>query len=242
MTSPASDERAAELAGGLRAVRERVERACAAAGRDPAELTLVVVTKTRPASDVLALARLGVRNVGESRHPEGGRKAADCAEAGATDLTWHFVGAVQTNKAGAIARYADWVHAVDRPRLVDALDRGAVRAGRVVQCLVQVSLDPPGRDEGRSGAAVADVAALAAALAGSEALRLRGVMAVAPMGEDPAPAFARLRAVADEVVITHPEADVVSAGMSGDLEQAVMAGATHLRVGRAILGERPSNG
>ncbi len=236
-----SDPRTEQIAAGLRTVRARIAEACAAAGRSPDELTLVVVTKTYPASDVLALAGLGVRDPGENRHPEGAQKAEACAEAGAVDLTWHFVGAVQTNKAGAIARYASWVHSVDRLRLVRALDRGAQQADRVLDCLVQVSLDPP-EANGRSGAEPGDVTALAEAVAGAGALRLRGVMAVAPLGADPAPAFARLRAVAAEVAANHPGADVVSAGMSGDLEQAVEAGATHLRVGRAILGERPPNG
>ena len=187
-----TDARTEQIAAGLRAVRERIDRACAAAGRSPDELTLVVVTKTYPASDVLALADLGVRDPGENRHPEGAQKAAACAEAGAADLRWHFVGAVQSNKAGAIARYASWVHSVDRLKLVRALDRGAQQAERVLDCLVQVSLDPPDATEGRSGADPADVAALADAVAGAEALRLRGVMAVAPLGADPAPAFARL--------------------------------------------------
>jgi len=234
--------RTEQVAAGLRAVRERIEQACAASGRSPDELTLVVVTKTYPASDVLSLAELGVRDPGENRHPEGARKAAACAEAGAVDLRWHFVGAVQSNKANAIARYASWVHSVDRLRLVRALDRGAQQAERVLDCLVQVSLDPPEATEGRSGAEPDDVARLADAVAGAQALRLRGVMAVAPLGADPAPAFARLRRIAAEVATTHPGADVISAGMSGDLEQAVEAGATHLRVGRAILGERPSSG
>ena len=240
MTSPAT--RRDEVAAGLEAVRARIDAACAAAGRDPDELTLVVVTKTYPASDVLLLAELGVRDPGENRHPEGARKAAECAEAGEPDLSWHFVGALQTNKAAAVAGYASWVHSVDRERLVAALDRGAQKVGRAIDCLVQVSLDPPGAGDGRSGAEPDEVERIADALASSEALRLRGVMAVAPLDADPAPAFARLAEVAADLRRAHPAADVVSAGMSADLEQAVAAGATHLRVGRAILGERPPLG
>ena len=231
-----------ELAAGLEGVRRRIAAACDAAGRDPGDITLVVITKTYPASDVLLLAELGARDPGESRHPEGARKAAACAEAGRSDLSWHFVGALQTNKAAAVAGYASRVHSVDRVRLVSALDRGAQRAGRVVDCLVQVSLDPPGAGDGRSGADPDEVGQVADALAGAEALRLRGVMGIAPLEADPVPAFERLMAVAADLRRSHSDADVVSAGMSADLEQAVAAGATHLRVGRAILGERPPLG
>jgi pyridoxal phosphate enzyme (YggS family) len=244
MTTVATADRRDQLARGLETVRGRIADACAASGRDPAGITLVVVTKTFPASDVLLLAELGVRHFGENRHPEGAQKAAACAESGpgAPDLTWHFVGALQTNKAAAVTGYAAWVHSVDRVRLVSALEKGAHRNGRSVECLVQVSLDPPDAAAGRSGAPPDQVAPVAEALAAADSLRLRGVMAVAPLGADPRPAFERLAQVAAEVRAAHPGADVISAGMSGDLEQAVAAGATHLRVGGAILGKRPANG
>ena len=235
-----------ELAAGIGAVRRRIEAACTAAARDPGEITLVVVTKTYPADDVLLLAELGELNPGENRHPEGARKAAACAEAlqrsGGPQLSWHFVGALQTNKAAAVAGYASWVHSVDRLRLVRALDKGAGTAERTVDCLVQVSLDPPGAGDGRSGAPPDEVDRLAEALADTGSLRLRGVMGVAPLDADAAPAFEQLHQVAARLRRDHPAADVISAGMSADLEQAVAAGATHLRVGRAILGERPPLG
>jgi len=239
---PAGTERRAELAERLARVEGRIAEACARAGRSRDDVTMVVVTKTYPASDVRLLADLGVDDIGEARHPEAGRKVDVCAEAGLTDLRWHFVGALQTNKASAVARYASLVHSVDRLRLVRALDRGAQDLGRAVGCLVQVDLDPggdPGRSGPRAGAAGADVRAVADAVADADALHLRGVMAVAPLDADPAEAFARLAQLAAEVAADHPDADLVSAGMSGDLEQAVQAGATHLRVGRAVLGERP---
>lgn len=234
-----SDDRDAQLAAGVEALRTRVHSACAAVGRNPAELAFVVVTKTFPAADVLRLAELGVQDFGENRHPEGARKAAECAEAGAADLRWHFVGAVQTNKAAGVAAYASLVHAVDRVKLVRALQQGARRAGREVSCLVQVSLDPPPAGH-RSGVAPGDVAEVADAVTAADGLRLRGVMGIAPLGADPAPAFARLADAAALVRASHPDADVMSAGMSDDLEQAVAAGATLLRVGRAVLGERPA--
>lgn len=224
-----------ELAANLESVRGRIRAACVAAGREPGEITLVVVTKFFPESDVRLLAGLGVRAVGENRHQEASAKAAACADLG---LSWHFIGSIQSNKAAAVAGYSTVVESVDRLKLVTALDRGAHESGREVDCLVQVSLDPP-EASGRGGARPADVPAIAEAIANAGALRLRGVMAVAPLGEPPLPAFQRLAEVASELRRTHPDASVVSAGMSADLEEAVRCGATHVRVGSAVLGPRP---
>ncbi len=235
-----NDDRVNELATKLARVEQRVQAACEAAGRSRADVKLIVVTKTYPATDVQLLSGLGVTDVGEARHPEAGRKVAECVAAG-LHLTWHFVGAVQTNKAANIARYADLVHSVDRLRLVHALDAGAQRAERVLDCLVQLDLDPSdrGRTGQRSGTSIANLPAVLTAVAAADWLRLRGVMTVAPPRSDPAESFDRLSALAAEMTAEHPAADLVSAGMSDDLEQAVAAGATHLRVGRAVLGERP---
>jgi PLP dependent protein len=227
------DPRSAQLAGALEAVETRVAAACAAAGRSRGGLTLVVVTKTYPAADVARLAALGVRDVGENRDQEGAAKRAECS---GLPLAWHFIGQLQTNKARAVSAWADMVHSVDRPALVTALDRGAGRAGRVLDCLLQVSLDG---DAARGGVPVPQLTALAEAVTRAPALRLRGVMAVAPLGADPYAAFAVLPGLSDHVRRVEAGADVVSAGMSGDLEAAVACGATHLRVGTAILGRRP---
>ena len=238
-------KRREQIAAGLAAVSGRVERACRSAGRDPAEVTVVVVTKTFPAADVRLLADLGVRDIGESRDQEAAPKAAACADLG---LTWHFVGQLQTNKAASVAGYADVVHSVDRVRLVDPLDRAASAAGREIRCLVQAGLDGgpyggAGRGgTGRGGADPADVLALADHVAAARSLHLAGVMAVAPLGGDPVDAFTRLARIAELVQKRHPAATWVSAGMSGDLEAAVARGATHLRVGTAILGARPPAG
>ena len=221
-----------ELAQRLADVRRRMARACTAAGRDVSELTLIAVTKTRPASDVRLLHELGLADVGENRDSEAAPKAAQCAD---LDLTWHFVGQLQTNKAASVVRYASVVHSVDRPRLIGALGRAARGAGRVVECLVEVSLDG---DPARGGALAGDVPALAEALAAEEGLTLGGVMAVAPLSMAPADAFTRLLASAAVVRAIRPGATVISAGMSGDLEAAVGAGATHLRIGTALLGDR----
>ncbi|TDD39519.1 YggS family pyridoxal phosphate-dependent enzyme [Actinomadura sp. KC06] len=220
------------MAQGIAAVRARIAAACAAAGRDEDELTLIAVTKTFPASDVRLLAGLGITDVGENRDQEARPKAAECAD---LPLTWHFVGSLQTNKARAVAGYADVVHSVDRSRLVTALSDAAVRAERTLRCLVQVSLDEA---EGRGGAAPADVPRIADEISAADGLDLGGVMAVAPLGADPAPAFARLAAIAADMQGNHSHARIVSAGMSGDLEQAIACGATHLRVGTALLGGR----
>jgi pyridoxal phosphate enzyme (YggS family) len=222
-----------ELAANLADVRGRIAAAAEAARRLPDDVTLVVVTKTWPASDVRLLAGLGVTDVGENRDQEAAPKAAACGDLG---LRWHFVGHLQRNKAKAVARYADVVQSVDRPELVAALQRGAQEAGRSLDVLLQVSLDG---SAGRSGADPADLPALAASVAAADRLVLRGVMAVAPLGADPDPAFARLADVAAALRADHPGADLVSAGMSGDLEAAVRHGATHVRVGTAVLGGRP---
>jgi pyridoxal phosphate enzyme (YggS family) len=221
-----------ELALRLADVRGRMAKACEAAGRDVSELTLIAVTKTRPASDVRLLHELGLADVGENRDSEAAPKAAQCAD---LNLTWHFVGQLQTNKAASVVRYASVVHSVDRPRLIRALGRAARAAGRVVECLVEVSLDG---DPARGGAVAGDVPALAEALAAEEGLTLGGVMAVAPLSMAPADAFGRLLTSAAAVRAVRPGATVISAGMSGDLEAAVGAGATHLRIGTALLGDR----
>jgi pyridoxal phosphate enzyme (YggS family) len=225
-----------QLAAGLGDVRRRIERAAVAAGRDPGAVTLVVVTKFFPASDVRLLAELGVSDVGENRHPEAADKRAACADLG---LRWHFIGALQSNKAVAVGSYADVVESVDRAKLVGALDRGAHQGGHEVDVLLQVSLDPPGR-EGRAGADAGELSALAGAVEAAAMLRLRGLMAVAPLGEDPSAAYGRLVAVRERFLAEQPGARWLSAGMSNDFEAAIEAGATHVRVGSAILGARPT--
>ena len=228
-----AEARRAELERSLAAVRERVTRACEAADRDAGEVTLVAVTKFFPASDVDLLAELGVTDIGENRDQEVSAKLRDVARR--QDLRVHFIGQLQSKKATSVVRYADVVQSVDRPKLVTSLESAAASAGRVLDVLVQVNLDEA---RGRGGVAPQDAVELARLVGGSEHLRLRGVMAVAPLGADPAPAFARLREVAGAVREQDPAATWISAGMSGDLEEAIAHGATHLRVGSAILGTR----
>jgi PLP dependent protein len=235
----AAAARTAELRDSLAAVRARIAAACAAAGRPAADVRLVAVTKMFPASDVAALSQLGVTDVGENRDQEAAPKAAACAALGIS-LTWHFVGQLQANKAASVVSYADVVHSVDRPGLVSALSRRAVAAGRdgpgrEVRCLIQVSLDGAA---GRGGARPGEVPGLADAVAAAGGLTLDGVMAVAPPRAPARPAFARLAEIADIVRAGHPAAREISAGMSGDLEEAIAEGATLVRIGTALLGGR----
>jgi PLP dependent protein len=240
-------DRLAELSANLAAVRSQIAMSAAAVDRDPAEITLIAVTKTFPVSDILLLSRLGVADIGENRDADAAPKAAACAAAG-VELRWHFVGQLQVNKAARVAAYADVVHSVDRIRLAEALGRRAVGVGRVIGCLVQVSLDEPGpagrggRDvpdgTGRGGADPAEVPEVAAAIAAEPSLRLAGVMGIAPLGEPARPAYARLRELADAVRAAHPDARVISAGMTADMGEAIAEGATHVRIGTALLGGR----
>jgi hypothetical protein len=240
--------RHAELAGNLAAMQARVAAACAAAGRDASEITLIAVTKTWPAADVVALTELGQADFGENRDQEAASKAAEVAEAAMGPVRWHFIGQLQTNKAHSVVRYASVVHSVDRVRLVRALgsaSRAATAtaataattaiAAAPLTCLVQVSLDG---DPTRGGALVSQLPEIAAAIEAEQGLALGGVMAVAPLGVPPEAAFASLPAISDTAREISPAATIISAGMSGDLEAAVRNGATHLRIGTALLGNR----
>ncbi|MEV1048582.1 YggS family pyridoxal phosphate-dependent enzyme [Streptomyces sp. NPDC049916] len=237
-------DRKAQLAANLARVEERISSSCAAAGRARDEVTLIVVTKTYPASDVRALCDLGVRHVAENRDQDAAPKAAACAD---LPLTWHFVGQLQTNKVRSVTSYADVVQSVDRARLVTALSSAAVRAERELGCLIQVALDAESGERGERGGIAPDgVAELAAAVDAADGLRLDGLMTVAPLagpfaGRQRA-AFDRLVEISSRLRVGHPAATMVSAGMSGDLEDAVAAGATHVRVGTAVLGDRPRLG
>jgi pyridoxal phosphate enzyme (YggS family) len=226
-----------DLAANLSAVRSRIDAAARAAGRDPSSVALLAVSKTWSADDVRALAALGQRDFGENRAQELLGKAD-----GLTDLSlrWHFIGQLQRNKAAAVARLGAVVHTVDRPSLAGTLDRVGREDGRPVAVLIQVDLGgAAGEIAARGGASPDDVPGLADLVASCAGLRLRGLMAVAPRGEQPGPAFERLAALADRVRTDHPGAVELSAGMSSDLEDAVAAGATVVRVGTALFGERP---
>jgi len=226
-------ERSDEIAGNLAAVRERIAAACLASGRSPEEITLIAVTKTYPASDVLHLVQLGVRDIGENRDQEAAPKAREVGPG----PRWHFIGQLQRNKCKSVVTYASVVHSVDSVELAQTLaDQAARRRAEPLDALVQVSLD----DDPRRGGAPSDAfLSVAEAVASAGALRLRGLMAVAPLGEAPETAFARLTRYITRFRADHPDATVVSAGMSDDLDAAIAHGATHVRVGSALLGKRP---
>ncbi|MEU6647480.1 YggS family pyridoxal phosphate-dependent enzyme [Saccharomonospora sp. NPDC046836] len=242
MTAPAAQRRA-ELAVALDAVRARIRRACAAAGRQPGEVRLLAVTKTFPATDAALLVDLGMTDLAENRDQEAAAKAREVAELRpGSPVRWHMVGRLQRNKVRSVVRWAAEVQSVDSPRLVDAL-AGAVPAAldagernSPLAVLLQASLDDA---PGRGGCPLEELPALADAVARkSDIFHLRGVMAVAPRGEDPARAFERLAHAAQRLRADHPAATELSAGMSGDLDQAVAYGSTCVRVGTALLGGR----
>jgi pyridoxal phosphate enzyme (YggS family) len=244
--SQTSPQRRAELETNLRSVRERISAACRAAGRQPDEVTLVAVTKTFPASDVVALAQLGLTEIGENRDQEAAPKAAAVAAAGA-HVHWHFVGQLQRNKSRSVVTYADLVHSVDGVRLTEALARAAGQhRDTPLDVLVQVGLDG---DPDRGGAVPQteypervetdrDLDRVLAAVAHHDELRLRGLMAVAPLDWEPDRAFDTLARIASRVRRAYPSADLLSAGMSGDIESAIDHGATHVRIGTALLSNR----
>lgn len=219
-------------------VDARIADAARAVGRDPGEITRIVVTKFHPAALVDALYRLGVRDVGENRQQELSAKTAELSAL--ADLNWHFIGQAQTNKARAVRGAASVVHTVDRERLADALEAAATPVDPVLDVLVQVNLT---EDPARGGVAPERIESLAAHIVdGCGTLRLRGIMAVAPLEEEPARAFERLRGYVERLRTVVPDAGWISAGMTGDFVEAITAGATHLRIGSAITGPRPTHG
>lgn len=229
-TSPTSSS--SGLAERLASARRGIADAAHAAGRDPEELTTIVVTKFHPASLVRELATLGVTDVGENRHQEASAKAAELADLA---LTWHFVGQLQSKKARQVRSYAQVIHSIDRGALVDALRSDE----STVDCFVQLNLTP---DPARGGIADGELEHLVEHVLETPGLRLLGVMAVAPIDEDPRAAFARVRSASERVRRLAPGATAISAGMSQDYAAAIAEGATHLRIGTAITGKRPEHG
>lgn len=221
-----------ELSLRLDRVRSQIADAAVQAGRDPAEIMTIVVTKFHPASLVRELAELGVVNIGENRLQDASPKARALAD---LDLTWHFIGQLQSNKVRPVLEFASVVHSVDRDSLVAAMDT----VGKRTEVFIQLNLTA---DPNRGGVAPADLHGLAERVLESPSLRLLGLMAVAPIDEEPRRAFARVRAASDELRLSAPQATALSMGMSGDFAAAIMEGATHLRIGTAITGNRPDAG
>jgi PLP dependent protein len=220
------------LADRLAAVQGSIADAARDAGRNPSEVTTIVVTKFQPAALVAELAALGVRDIGENRHQEAQAKATALAELG---LRWHFVGQLQSRKARQVRSYATAIHSVDRPALVDALRSDEAS----VDCFVQVNLTD---DHRRGGVAPEGLVPLVEQVLETPGLRLRGLMAVAPLGEPARPAFARVRLLSERIRDIAADATDLSMGMSHDFREAILEGATHLRIGTAITGNRPVAG
>lgn len=226
------DDPATLLGSRLDAVRDSVADACRGAGRDPSEVTTIVVTKFHPAELVRQLHALGVRDFGENRHQEAREKAQATAD---LELRWHFVGQLQSKKARQARVYASVIHSIDRPSLVEAL----ASDDDALQCFVQLNLTD---DPHRGGVADSELERMVEFVLATQGLDLQGVMAVAPIDEEPRRAFARVRAASERIRALAPAAKFISAGMSADFPEAIAEGATHLRIGTAITGNRPPGG
>jgi len=213
-----------------RRVSDEIAEASQAVGRDPDDITTVVVTKFHPAPLVRELEAAGVRHVGESRHQEASAKYAELTD---LDLTWHFVGQLQSNKARAVADYCSVIHSLDRSSVVAKL----ATLEHSIDGFIEINLTG---DPGRGGVSPDDLGALTEQILSTPTITLRGVMAVAPQGEPPVDAFARVRQLHNTVLALDPSATGLSIGMSGDYREAIAAGATHLRIGTAITGKRPA--
>lgn len=221
-----------ELAERLDSVRSRIADAAREAGRDPRAITTIVVTKFQPAQLVRDLHALGVREFGENRHQEAEAKAAELRD---LDIDWHFIGQLQSKKARQVRAYARYIHSLDRPSVVDSLVSNDAAIGAFVQ--LNLTDDPK-----RGGVADADLERLTERVLLTPGLTLLGIMAVAPVGADPRQAFAKVRSASNRIVSIAPHARFISAGMSGDYREAILEGATHLRIGSAITGMRPTAG
>jgi pyridoxal phosphate enzyme (YggS family) len=230
--------RLSEIQSNLEIIQSRIESACTVAGRDISEITLIAVTKTYPASDVDLLKQLGIENVGENRDQEASAKKLEVK----SEFKWHFIGQLQSNKAKSVVNYADLIHSVDRWSLAKEIQKSAQGIDKMQQVLIQVDLDQSGPDPTRGGIWPAELRELAQLINQASHLELKGLMSVAPLGEKPELAFARLKEIRVDFLKENPEAQILSAGMSDDLEAAILHGATHLRIGSALLGERPKIG
>lgn len=236
----------------IASVREQLAEACAAAGRDSTEITLIAVTKNHPPELAAEAVRCGLLELGENKPQELALKSAGVAELDATlgqRATWHFIGRLQRNKAKQVVAHADLVHSIDRIALADTVAAAAGASERwsgaePLPVLLQVNLDPGAQREehdstaSRGGVHPEEILRLAAHIGALDELRIAGLMAIAPLGMDPDPCFARLYELSLELRVEHPAADIVSAGMSGDFAAAIANGATHVRVGTALFGAR----
>ncbi len=234
--SPMSQQRESSTATErLATVRSRIEAACRQAGRNPDDVKLIAVGKTKPAAVIAALADAGLVDFGENYVQEATEKIASLDAPG---LTWHFIGHIQSNKCADVAKHFDWVHTVDRAKIARRLDAAAARLGRSLNVLIQVNVD---EEAGKSGVLAHELPDLVEEVAALPALVLRGLMTIpAPVSGQDAQRrpFAQLRRLLESVRSPGDAMDCLSMGMSADLEAAIAEGATHVRVGTALFGPR----
>jgi pyridoxal phosphate enzyme (YggS family) len=225
--------RSEELRENLNSIKARINEAAESSGRDSTEITLIVVTKTFPASDVKILYDLGVRDFGENRDQEASVKSIELPD----DCRWHFQGQIQSNKLKSIANWADVLHSIDDVRHARKLDSlvSLDSSDLKKDIFIQVSLD---NLPNRGGVIPNLLPEFLQEVSALSHLNVRGLMAVAPLGEEPVVAFKRLKELSDQVIKVHPKVREISAGMSNDFEAAISQGATHIRIGSQILGVR----
>jgi pyridoxal phosphate enzyme (YggS family) len=239
LDEPSSDSSPTALRERHAAVLTRIEAACRAAGRRPDSVTLLAVSKTFPASSVLALADCGQRSFGENYLQEAQDKISACAtQRPDLPLEWHFIGPIQSNKTRPIAESFAWVHSVERERVARRLAEQRPAGAAALQVCLQVNI---GAEDSKSGCAPAEVPALAEQVAAMAGLRLRGLMAIPrpqPDHGEQRRQFAELRRIFESLVARGLPLDTLSMGMSEDLEAAIAEGATIVRVGSALFGPR----
>jgi len=222
--------RKTEIEENLNQVRQKITDAAAKSGRNPNEINLIVVTKTFPISDLEILYSLGVREFGENRDQEASVKAKALPQ----DINWHFQGGIQSNKLKSICSWASVIHSVDQFKYAKIIsEQPSVKARQI---FIQVSLDEP--PESRGGVDPAKLIELANQISSLPNIKVLGLMAVGPVYREIEPAFARLQQIQAGFLTDFKDAVFLSSGMSGDYELAISYGATHLRIGSSILGNR----
>ena len=219
-----------QILSNLESVKEKISAAAQAAGRAPSEITLIAVTKTFPVSDLEILYELGVRNFGENRDQEAAPKVGVLP----ADITWHFQGGIQSNKLKSISNWASVIHSVDKFKYAQMISQFSV--GKTKEIFIQVSLDS--LPQSREGVDPADLMQLAEQIMSLPNLQVKGLMAVAPLDQPTEQAFVRLQQIQQKFIQLYPAASSLSSGMSGDYELAISLGATHVRIGSSILGNR----
>lgn len=225
-----------ELGERYQAIVDKIATAAKANGREADEITLVVVTKNHPHQLVLDLLELGARDFGENRDQEAAPKAKQIATESSESFNWHFIGQLQSNKVKSVLEYASFLHSLDRESLLDELIKRTVDRQNPLRVFVQVNLT---QDPNRGGVNPSDLMAFSERVLESPGLELVGLMGVGALDVAPEVDFESLARLSEQIKGLSPGAKYLSMGMSGDFETALAYGATHLRIGRAITGNRP---